>query len=71
MKLFIRNCARALFCNYSRSSNKLNVRYASKYYKIDDNISGLNDEQKQVRKFKSLDYRTNIIKINHLIIDTY
>ncbi|KAK9299315.1 hypothetical protein QLX08_007662 [Tetragonisca angustula] len=31
-------------------NNKFNVRYSSKYYKIDDNIFGLNEQQKELRQ---------------------
>ncbi|XP_012149398.2 isovaleryl-CoA dehydrogenase, mitochondrial [Megachile rotundata] len=51
MKFIINKCAGALFSNYLKLSNRLLlVRYGSQYYKIDDNISGLNDEQKQLRQ---------------------
>ena len=33
-----------------KPNNKFNVRYSSKYYKIDDNIFGLNEQQKEVSK---------------------
>ncbi|XP_076639329.1 isovaleryl-CoA dehydrogenase, mitochondrial [Colletes latitarsis] len=40
---------RSLLQNFSKFNNKFSARCSSQYYKIDDNISGLNDDQRQLR----------------------
>ncbi|XP_043254387.1 isovaleryl-CoA dehydrogenase, mitochondrial [Colletes gigas] len=40
---------RSLLRNFSKFNNKFSVRCSSQYYKIDENIFGLNDDQKQLR----------------------
>ncbi|XP_078040423.1 isovaleryl-CoA dehydrogenase, mitochondrial isoform X2 [Augochlora pura] len=50
MKLCTQTFSGLLFRNFFGSSNKFNVRCSSQYYKIDENIFGLNDEQKQLRQ---------------------
>ncbi|CAK9832131.1 Isovaleryl-CoA dehydrogenase, mitochondrial [Anthophora retusa] len=50
MKIYIHKIAGSLLQNFSKSSNKFHVRYSSQYYKIDDNIFGLNEEQKELRQ---------------------
>ncbi|XP_076662269.1 isovaleryl-CoA dehydrogenase, mitochondrial [Halictus rubicundus] len=49
MKLCTQKFSGPLFRSLFKSSNKFNVRCSSQYYKIDENIFGLNDEQKQLR----------------------
>ncbi|XP_033325737.2 isovaleryl-CoA dehydrogenase, mitochondrial [Megalopta genalis] len=50
MKLCAQKCSGLFFRNFLGLSNKFNVRCSSQYYKIDENIFGLNDEQKQLRQ---------------------
>ncbi|XP_017789916.1 PREDICTED: LOW QUALITY PROTEIN: isovaleryl-CoA dehydrogenase, mitochondrial [Habropoda laboriosa] len=50
MKIYTHKFARSLLQNFSRLNNKFHVRYSSQYYKIDDNLFGLNEEQKELRQ---------------------
>lgn len=43
---------RPLLWKFLKSNNKFNVRYSSKYYTVDDDIFGLNKEQKEVSKIR-------------------
>lgn len=60
MYKFIRPVVRSSF----RLSNKLSVRCSSQYYKVDDNIFSLNNQQTQVSRFVTeLDRSTKVINI--------
>lgn len=50
MKFFIDKFTKSLLTKISISNKIFNIRYFSQYYKIDDNIFGLNEQQKEVSK---------------------
>lgn len=50
MKFFINKFTKSLLTKISISNKIFNIRYFSQYYKIDDNIFGLNEQQKEVSK---------------------
>lgn len=50
MKFFINKFTKSLLIKISISNKIFNIRYFSQYYKIDDNIFGLNEQQKEVSK---------------------
>lgn len=52
MEFYTSKFMRPLLWKFLKSNNKFNVRYSSKYYTVDDDIFGLNKEQKEVSKIK-------------------
>lgn len=52
MEFYTNKFMRPLLWKFLKSNNKFNVRYSSKYYTVDDNIFGLNKEQKEVSKIR-------------------
>ncbi|XP_043787036.1 isovaleryl-CoA dehydrogenase, mitochondrial [Apis laboriosa] len=50
MKFFINKFTKSLLIKISISNKIFNIRYFSQYYKIDDNIFGLNEQQKELRQ---------------------
>ncbi|XP_017765383.1 PREDICTED: isovaleryl-CoA dehydrogenase, mitochondrial [Eufriesea mexicana] len=50
MEFSINKFTRSLLWNLLKSKNKFNVRYSSQHFKIDDNIFGLNEQQKELRQ---------------------
>ncbi|XP_006625020.1 isovaleryl-CoA dehydrogenase, mitochondrial [Apis dorsata] len=50
MKFFINKFTKSLLIKISISNKIFNTRYFSQYYKIDDNIFGLNEQQKELRQ---------------------
>lgn len=50
MKFFINKFTKSFLTKISISNKIFNIRYFSQYYKIDDNIFGLNEQQKEVSK---------------------
>ncbi|CAL7942912.1 unnamed protein product [Xylocopa violacea] len=50
MKFCVRTFPGLFFRNFLNFNYKINVRHSSKYYKIDDNIFGLNEQQKELRQ---------------------
>ena len=47
---YVGKVARPLVQNFSKASIKFCARQSSQYYKIDENIYGLNDQQKELRQ---------------------
>lgn len=52
MEFYTNKFMRPLLWKFLKSNNKFNVRYSSKYYTVDDDIFGLNKEQKEVSKIR-------------------
>ncbi|KAG6795994.1 isovaleryl-CoA dehydrogenase, mitochondrial [Apis mellifera caucasica] len=50
MKFFINKFTKSFLTKISISNKIFNIRYFSQYYKIDDNIFGLNEQQKELRQ---------------------
>ncbi|XP_076685005.1 isovaleryl-CoA dehydrogenase, mitochondrial [Andrena cerasifolii] len=50
MMHYVGKVTRPLVQNFSKASVNFCARQSSQYYKIDDNISGLNDQQKELRQ---------------------
>ncbi|XP_043592450.1 isovaleryl-CoA dehydrogenase, mitochondrial isoform X2 [Bombus pyrosoma] len=50
MEFYTNKFMRPLLWKFLKLNNKFNVRYSSKYYTVDDNIFGLNKEQKELRQ---------------------
>lgn len=63
MKFFINKFTKSLLIKISISNKIFNTRYFSQYYKIDDNIFGLNEQQKEVSKI--------IIELNRIYSDWF
>lgn len=52
MEFYTNKFMRPLLSKFLKLNNKFNVRYSSKYYTVDDNIFGLDKEQKEVSKIR-------------------
>ncbi|XP_003398526.1 isovaleryl-CoA dehydrogenase, mitochondrial [Bombus terrestris] len=50
MEFYTNKFMRPLLSKFLKLNNKFNVRYSSKYYTVDDNIFGLDKEQKELRQ---------------------
>lgn len=61
MKFFINKFTKSFLTKIPISNKIFNIRYFSQYYKIDDNIFGLNEQQKEVSKI--------IMELNRIYFD--